>query len=82
MWFNVVNPGTTMPKSDDDFGPESNWDGGQARWWSEKMRGSIVRLYPLRRIGMPRGAVLVVFLASAAADLLPANSLARTADTR
>ena len=23
----MVNPGTTMPKSDDDIGPESNWDG-------------------------------------------------------
>jgi len=74
--FNVVNPGTTMPKSDEDIGPESMWSGGQARWRSDEMRTRIAKLYPLRRIGVPEDiASVVVFLASDAASFITGQTI-------
>jgi 2-hydroxycyclohexanecarboxyl-CoA dehydrogenase len=74
--FNVVNPGTTMPKSEEDIGPESMWAGGQKRWRSEEMRAKIAKLYPLRRIGVPEDvAAVAVFLASAAAGFVTGQTI-------
>jgi 2-hydroxycyclohexanecarboxyl-CoA dehydrogenase len=74
--FNVVNPGTTMPKSDEDIGPESMWAGGQKRWRSEEMRARIAKVYPLRRIGVPEDiAAVVVFLSSDAAGFVTGQTI-------
>lgn len=74
--FNVVNPGTTMPRSDEDIGPESMWSQGQKRWRSDEMRARIVKAYPLRRIAVPEEiASVVVFLASDAASFVTGQTI-------
>jgi 2-hydroxycyclohexanecarboxyl-CoA dehydrogenase len=74
--FNVVNPGTTMPQSDEDISPESMWSQGQKRWRSEEMRARIAKAYPLRRIAVPEEvASVVVFLASDAASFVTGQTI-------
>lgn len=74
--FNVVNPGTTMPDSDDEAGEQSMWRNGQKPWRSEEMRQKVAKAYPLRRIGKPEDiASMVVFLASDRASFVTGQSI-------
>lgn len=76
--FNVVCPGTTMPEADEDAGEGSMWgaSGHLHSWNNAEMRARIGKLYPLRRIGVPRDvAEAVVFLASDAASFITGQTL-------
>ena len=75
--LNVVCPGMTMPKSDDDIGELSMWTAEENRAWrTPEMQARIAKVYPLRRVATPddvTGAVL--FLASDAASFVTGQTL-------
>jgi 2-hydroxycyclohexanecarboxyl-CoA dehydrogenase len=75
--LNVVCPGTTMPDSPEDVGPESMWATEALRaWTTPEMRARIAQAYPLRRLGRPDDvANAVVFLASGAASFITGQTL-------
>jgi 2-hydroxycyclohexanecarboxyl-CoA dehydrogenase len=69
--FNEVNPGTTMPDSDEDAGEQSMWRNGQALWRTEEMRAKVAKAYPLRRVAKPSDvASVVLFLATDGASFM------------
>jgi 2-hydroxycyclohexanecarboxyl-CoA dehydrogenase len=74
--FNVVNPGTTMPEEDTEISDLSMWAGGQRRWRTDEMRARIAKIYPLRRIAVPREvASVALFLASDAASFITGQTI-------
>lgn len=74
--FNVVNPGTTMPATDDEAGEQSMWRNGQAPWRSEEMRAKVAKGYPLRRIAKPSEvASVVLFMASDGASFMTGQTI-------
>lgn len=75
--LNVVCPGMTMPKSDDDIGELSMWQADENRAWrTPEMQARIAKAYPLRRVAVPEDVVgAVVFLASDAAGFITGQTL-------
>jgi len=74
--FNVVNPGTTMPDSDEEAGEQSMWRNGQAPWRAEDMRAKVAKAYPLRRIAKPSEvASVVLFMASDGASFMTGQTI-------
>ena len=75
--LNVVCPGMTMPKSDEEIGALSMWQSEDNRAWrAPEMQARIAKAYPLRRVATPddvTGAVL--FLASDAASFITGQTL-------
>ena len=75
--LNVVCPGMTMPKSDDDIGELSMWTAEENRAWrTPDMQARIAKAYPLRRVATPDDVTgAVVFLASDAASFVTGQTL-------
>jgi 2-hydroxycyclohexanecarboxyl-CoA dehydrogenase len=75
--LNVVCPGMTMPKSDDDIGELSMWTAEENRAWrTPEMQARIAKAYPLRRVATPEDVTgAVVFLASDAAGFVTGQTL-------
>jgi 2-hydroxycyclohexanecarboxyl-CoA dehydrogenase len=75
--LNVVCPGMTMPKSDDDVGALSMWTAEENRAWrTPEMQARIAKVYPLRRVATPDDVTgAVVFLASDAASFVTGQTL-------
>jgi 2-hydroxycyclohexanecarboxyl-CoA dehydrogenase len=75
--LNVVCPGMTMPKSDDEIGELSMWTAEENRAWrTPEMQARIAKAYPLRRIATPDDVTgAVVFLASDAASFVTGQTL-------
>ena len=61
---NVVCPGVTVPKEDEEIGEKSMWKDAKAFFTDEQL-AKIAKVYPLRKIGKPEDiASAVVFLGS------------------
>lgn len=74
--FNVVNPGTTMPDTDEEAGEQSMWRNGQGKWRTQEMRDKVAKAYPLRRIAKaPEVASVVLFLASDGASFMTGQTI-------
>jgi 2-hydroxycyclohexanecarboxyl-CoA dehydrogenase len=75
--LNVVCPGMTMPKSDDEIGELSMWTAEENRAWrTPEMQARIAKAYPLRRVATPADVTgAVVFLASDAASFVTGQTL-------
>lgn len=74
--FNVVNPGTTMPDSDEEAGEQSMWRNGQSPWRAPEMRAKMVKVYPLRRIAKASEvASVVLFMASDGASFMTGQNI-------
>jgi 2-hydroxycyclohexanecarboxyl-CoA dehydrogenase len=75
--LNVVCPGMTMPKSDDEIGELSMWTAEENRAWrTPEMQARIAKAYPLRRVATPEDVTgAVVFLASDAASFVTGQTL-------
>lgn len=75
--LNVVCPGMTMPKSDDEIGELSMWTAEENRAWrTPEMQARIAKAYPLRRVATPDDVTgAVVFLASDAASFVTGQTL-------
>jgi 2-hydroxycyclohexanecarboxyl-CoA dehydrogenase len=75
--LNVVCPGMTMPKSDDEIGELSMWTAQENRAWrTPEMQARIAKAYPLRRVATPEDVTgAVVFLASDAASFVTGQTL-------
>ena len=75
--LNVVCPGMTMPKSDDDIGELSMWNAHENRAWrTPDMQARIAKAYPLRRVATPEDVTgAVVFLASDAASFITGQTV-------
>jgi 2-hydroxycyclohexanecarboxyl-CoA dehydrogenase len=75
--LNVVCPGMTMPKSDDEIGELSMWTAEENRAWrTPEMQARIAKAYPLRRLATPEDVTgAVVFLASDAASFVTGQTL-------
>jgi 2-hydroxycyclohexanecarboxyl-CoA dehydrogenase len=75
--LNVVCPGMTMPRSDDDIGELSMWNAQENRAWrTPDMQARIAKAYPLRRVATPEDVTgAVVFLASDAASFITGQTV-------
>ncbi len=75
--LNVVCPGMTMPRSDDEIGELSMWNAQENRAWrTPDMQARIAKAYPLRRVATPEDVTgAVVFLASDAASFVTGQTL-------
>ena len=75
--LNVVCPGMTMPKSDDEIGELSMWNARENRAWrTPDMQARIAKAYPLRRVATPEDVTgAVVFLASDAASFVTGQTV-------
>ena len=75
--LNVVCPGMTMPRSDDDIGELSMWNAQENRAWrTPEMQARIAKAYPLRRVATPEDVTgAVVFLASDAASFITGQTV-------
>ena len=74
--FNCVNPGTTMPESDEHASEQSMWRQGQSKWRTDEMRAKVAKAYPLRRIAKPEEvASVVLFMASDGASFMTGQNI-------
>jgi len=75
--LNVVCPGMTMPKTDEEIGELSMWQAEENRAWrTPEMQARIAKVYPLRRVATPDDVTgAVVFLASDAASFVTGQTL-------
>jgi len=75
--LNVVCPGMTMPKTDEEIGELSMWQAQENRAWrTPEMQARIAKVYPLRRVATPEDVTgAVVFLASDAASFVTGQTL-------
>ena len=75
--LNVVCPGMTMPKTDEEIGELSMWQAQENRaWMTPEMQARIAKVYPLRRVATPDDVTgAVVFLASDAASFVTGQTL-------
>src|SRR5262245_34277505 len=75
--LNVVCPGMTMPRTDDEIGERSMWTAEENRAWrTPEMQARIAKAYPLRRVATPDDVTgAVVFLASDAASFVTGQTL-------
>jgi len=75
--LNVVCPGMTMPKTDEEIGELSMWQARENRaWMTPEMQARIAKVYPLRRVATPEDVTgAVIFLASDAASFVTGQTL-------
>ena len=75
--LDVVCPGMTMPKDDDEIGALSMWQAQENRAWrTPEMQARIAKAYPLRRVATPEDVTgAVVFLASDASGFITGQTL-------
>ena len=75
--LNVVCPGMTMPRTDEEIGELSMWQAQENRAWrTPEMQARIAKVYPLRRVATPDDVTgAVVFLASDAASFVTGQTL-------
>jgi 2-hydroxycyclohexanecarboxyl-CoA dehydrogenase len=75
--LNVVCPGMTMPRTDEEIGELSMWQAQENRaWMTPEMQARIAKVYPLRRVATPEDVTgAVVFLASDAAGFVTGQTL-------
>lgn len=73
--LNVVCPGVTIPKSEDEYGEDSGWKLSRG-FFTDDIMGKIVKAYPLRRLGTAEDiGNAMVFLASDAANFITGQTL-------
>src|SRR5712691_3594775 len=75
--LNVVCPGMTMPRTDEEIGELSMWQAQENRAWrTPEMQARIAKVYPLRRVATPDDVTgVIVFLASDAASFVTGQTL-------
>jgi len=73
--LNVVCPGVTIPKDEDEYGEESGWKLSRG-FFTDEIMGKIIKAYPLRRLGTSEDiGNAMVFLASDAANFITGQTL-------
>lgn len=73
--LNVVCPGVTIPKSEDEYGEDSGWKLSRGFFTAEIME-KIIKAYPLRRLGRSEDiGNAMVFLASDTANFITGQTL-------
>jgi len=73
--LNVVCPGVTIPKSEDEYGEDSGWKLARG-FFTDEIMEKIVKAYPLRRLGTAEDiGNAMVFLASDAANFITGQTL-------
>ena len=73
--LNVVCPGVTIPKGEDEYGEESGWKLSRG-FFTDEIKGKIIKAYPLRRLGTSEDiGNAMVFLASDAANFITGQTL-------
>lgn len=73
--LNVVCPGVTIPKSEDEYGEDSGWKLSRG-FFTDEIMEKIIKAYPLRRLGTSEDiGNAMVFLASDAANFITGQTL-------
>lgn len=73
--LNVVCPGVTIPKDEDEYGDDSGWKLSRG-FFTDEIMGKIIKAYPLRRLGTSEDiGNAMVFLASDAANFITGQTL-------
>ena len=73
--LNVVCPGVTVPKSEDEYGEDSSWKFGRS-FFTDEIMEKVKKAYPLRHLGTADDVGnAMVFLASDAANFITGQTL-------